>query len=270
FVNSRQRRLKDDRVGSLGGDVTLHSERDSHRRCLHGGGIVYAVAQKERRSQAGFAAHDGNLVFRALGRVRLLDSDLLRQTPDFLISISGYNHDAVHRVPGLEMLDERPAFQPRQILEAKCRSILLVNKNQTLESRFPCPSTTTPSTGRISCGKMTSVSPTATSSRRTSLSAAPAFRCAICGIRLARASSTEEARRLANCSRAVPPESINITMALTGYSPRMMEVMMEMPARWSAPNSPARSFRPSTNTTGRPPTMRTARNGICVTVFGAP
>ncbi len=61
----------------------------------------------------------------------------------------------------------------------------------------PCPSTTTPSTGQISCGYTSMRSPTATASSVTSATPAPCLRCAADGMRLARASSTDDALRTA-------------------------------------------------------------------------
>ena len=47
------------------------------------------------------------------------------------------------------------------------------------------------------------------------------------GMRLANACKTDEARRVAYCSSAVPPESIKTTIAATRYSRMMTAVTIE-------------------------------------------
>ncbi len=137
-------------------------------------------------------------------------------------------------------------------------------------SIFPRPSRTTPSTGQISCGKITIMSPIPISGSFTSIMSVPTFRCATCGIRFANLSRTEDARRLANSSRAVPPESMRITITPTRYSPRSTDVTMETPARWSDPNSRASSFRVSGTSKGTPPTTSARISGACDTTAGKP
>ena len=61
----------------------------------------------------------------------------------------------------------------------------------------PWPETTEPSTGQISCGRTTSFSPITMSASAMSIIPADVLRCAIVGMRRARASSTAEARRVA-------------------------------------------------------------------------
>ena len=61
----------------------------------------------------------------------------------------------------------------------------------------PWPSVTTPSTGQMSWGKITSVSPTATSVSAMSTMAVPLFRWATEGMRFASAASTDDALRSA-------------------------------------------------------------------------
>ena len=59
----------------------------------------------------------------------------------------------------------------------------------------------------------------------------PHFRWATCGTRLASASRPRRLGGWRIVSRAVPPESIRITIAATRFSPRITEVMIEIPAR---------------------------------------
>ncbi len=58
----------------------------------------------------------------------------------------------------------------------------------------PWPSSTTPSTGQISCGKITMRSSTRTASSAMSSTCPSMRRCAADGMRLASACSTDEAR----------------------------------------------------------------------------
>ena len=127
----------------------------------------------------------------------------------------------------------------------------------------PRPSTTTPSTGQISCGYTTTRSSTAIASSAMSSTAVPLprRRCAAEGMRRDSAASTEDALRTAYCSSAVPPESISTTSAPARYSPSSTAVTIEMPARRSEPNSRRSALRASTQTSGPPPRTSAARSG---------
>ncbi len=133
----------------------------------------------------------------------------------------------------------------------------------------PWPSTTLPSTGQISCGSTTRVSPAEISSRGASLNPDAVFRCANRGIRWANASSAEETRRVAYCSNATPPESISTTIAPTRYSPSSAAVKMEIPASRSEPNSNASSLRARAASRGTPPRTKMPWSGRAATQRGA-
>ena len=89
----------------------------------------------------------------------------------------------------------------------------------------------------------------------------PRWRCATCGMRFAKASRTEDALRVANCSNAVPPESIRTMIDPTRYSPIATEATIEIPASKSEPNSRSQSFLPRLQRIGIPPTVNARNNG---------
>ena len=80
-------------------------------------------------------------------------------------------------------------------------------------------------------------------------------------MRRASASSTDEARAVANASRASPPDSISTTMAATRYSRSAMAVRIETPASRSDPNSRLHNFFRSSQTSGRPPITSARKSG---------
>lgn len=149
-----------------------------------------------------------------------------------------------------------PLMAPDSTLEPGIFDISYGSPVRYDSSMVPCPSTTTPSTGQISWGKMIRLSPIAISPREMSVIPENAFRCAVCSMRFARASSTDDARRVAWCSRAAPPESIKTMIEPTRYCPRRTAVRIEMPASRSEPNSRANSLRASVMTSGNPPATR--------------
>src|SRR5215467_16273080 len=81
------------------------------------------------------------------------------------------------------------------------------------------------------------------------------------GMRRARAPRTADDRRVAYCSRAAPPDSINTTIEATRYSPRITAVTIETPAIRSEPKSRARTRLERLTRSGRPPRMSTAYSG---------
>ena len=85
-------------------------------------------------------------------------------------------------------------------------------------------------------------------------------RCATVGMRWASASSTDDARRAAYCSRASPPDSISTTNARRDTR-RAAPRTIEMPARRSEPNSSLNTCMSSSNTSGTPPKTSTTRSG---------
>src|SRR5579859_5624250 len=96
----------------------------------------------------------------------------------------------------------------------------------------------------------------------TSVGPCSVFRCAVLGILFASASSTREARRVANSSNAVPPESINTTIEATRYSWRRTAVTIEAPAKKSEPKSAVHNFLASWTMSGKPPAASATNSGI--------
>jgi len=101
----------------------------------------------------------------------------------------------------------------------------------------------------------------ATRSTGTSTIPIPSRRCAIDGLRRARASSTEEARLIAKSSSAEPPESINTTSVPAMYWPSQSDTTIEIPARRSDETSPLKTPMTSRSTSTPPPAARTASSG---------
>src|SRR5215471_20030755 len=81
------------------------------------------------------------------------------------------------------------------------------------------------------------------------------------GMRRARAPRTADDRRVAYCSRAAPPDSINTTIEATRYSPRITAVTIEIPAIRSEPKSRAMRRLERLTRSGRPPMTSTAYKG---------
>src|SRR5580692_4858282 len=126
----------------------------------------------------------------------------------------------------------------------------------------PWPSSTVPSTGQISCGSTVSSSPMRISESFTSTRPVVSLRCATLGMRRANASSTDEARAVANVSSVSPPDSISTTIVATRYSRNKIAVTIETPASRSDPNSRLTSFFSSTQTSGTPPISNAAKSGM--------
>ena len=127
---------------------------------------------------------------------------------------------------------------------------------------MPWPSSTTPSTGQISCGKTVNSSPMRMSASFTSANSFAFLRCATLGVRRASASNIEDAFAVAYSSSASPPDSISTTMVATRYSRSAIAVRMETPARRSEPNCPLNNFFRSSQTMGTPPTGSAANRGM--------
>jgi hypothetical protein len=77
FVYSGEGSLQDYYIGCLGRNVALHSKGDADCCRLHRRSVINAVPKEQCRSLAGLVASDGNLLFRAFGRMYFLDSDLV-------------------------------------------------------------------------------------------------------------------------------------------------------------------------------------------------
>ena len=132
---------------------------------------------------------------------------------------------------------DSPLIAPESTVEPGVFEIMYGSPVRYDSSITPWPSTTVPSTGQTSCGKTSTTSPTATSASGTSAIVESCLRWASDGIRLASASSTDDALRTAYASSASPPESISTTSVPARYSSRSTDVTIEMPASRSEPNS---------------------------------
>ena len=80
-------------------------------------------------------------------------------------------------------------------------------------------------------------------------------------MRLARASSTDEALRTAYASSVFPPDSISTTREPARYSPSTADVMIENPASKSEPSSPRSSLLIRSTTSSDPPETRQTIKG---------
>ena len=119
-----------------------------------------------------------------------------------------------------------------------------------------------PSTGEVSCGKIVTWSPTCTFSSGTSSSVPSRRTWATDGMRFASALRTLDAFATAYSSSASPPESMSTTNEPARYSPRSIDVTIEIPASRSEPNSRRRALAASSSTSGVPPTKRQISRGM--------
>lgn len=130
FIDSCQGGFQNHRIGGFGGYVALQTKSHPDRRRLHPRGIVDAVSQKKRRRLAGLAANNGYLLLWAFRGVGLVDSDLGSEAPHFLVAVPGDNQHAVHRMLGLQMLNERSALGPWCVMKTESRCVRTIDNNQ--------------------------------------------------------------------------------------------------------------------------------------------
>jgi hypothetical protein len=80
-------------------------------------------------------------------------------------------------------------------------------------------------------------------------------------MRFAKAASTDEALRTAYASRAAPPDSMSTTNEPARYSCSRAEVMIEIPANRSEPNSRRKTLIARPMSKGTPPNASVAISG---------